>query len=208
MNNALRSRRDESRSVRGVGWVVVAMVAVAGCSTGESDQAATWVEPGWMAQARQEVEEYTASKLACLAEFGAEGVVGLAGTVGTGGELDENGNLPPGIDELNRRAAAECNARVPSPTLWGGAPDRAAYERNLDVRECLLSHGYESPEPPSFEVWAEAYTSFSGELWYPYMSITAPGSTVSDEELAQLMVACPQTAFGLSEVIPDVTGSG
>lgn len=173
-----------------------------GCAAPATGNAEVYTEPGWMAQARQQVEEYQSSMVACLAESGVEGIVSIGGPVGTGGVTDDEGNLPAGVQELQESAATECTERVPLPSAWTLPPDDAAYERMLDVRRCLSSHGYDLPDPPSAEVWKEQ--AESGTAWNPYEILLDPTSPlVSDDELRTLMEACPQSGHGLQTFLGD-----
>ena len=173
------------------------LFSISGCAGGEAevDVSSLWVEPGWMAQARQAEEERVTAMVSCLEGFGVNAEPSL-----WGGEvsivlehIDEHGNLPPGAAELASLAFAECNARVPLPQLWldWGQPDEAAYQRVLDVRDCLATQGIETPSPPSFEVWREQEFP-----WGPYNYLFEGERMFSDDELLALFAACPQSGHG------------
>lgn len=171
-------------------------LGLSGCSEAPVSSAEAYVEPGWMAQMRQEIEQYQSEMLGCLDEFGVKGIVTIGGRVLTGGITDDEGDLPPGVAELNETAATECNARVKEPSLWVAPVDAAAYARMLDVRACLVAQGHEIPEAPSEESWIEQASS--DVPWNPYLVLTEPGATtISDEDLAALMEACPQSGQGM-----------
>lgn len=184
--------------------VVMALSPVAGL-TGCSDSpqpVGAYVEPGWMAQVRQDVERYTSEMLACLDEFGVTGTVAIGGRVLTGGITDDKGNLPPGVRELQDKASAECNARVEPPSAWVAPADAAAYARMLDVRACLIAQGRELPEAPSEEAWIEQ--AATGLPWNPYQVLVDPEAPrIPDTELAALMQTCPQSGPGQVVYVPE-----
>jgi hypothetical protein len=82
-----------------------------------------------------------------------------------------------GYNPQGPRDAMACwEALVPED--WGSVDVtresvEAKFDRFLDVRDCLIHHGYEVSNPPSRDAWVDLY--LSGELeqiWTPY----APGS--------------------------------
>lgn len=84
---------------------------------------------------------------------------------------------------------ALCSEEVGSPPPPGPPPTeeelRALYALDMDVFECLNSHGFSSTPPPSEQVYVETYqASYSGGSapWSPY------GIEVGPQELE----ACPQ----------------
>lgn len=182
----------------GITTTPLSSLAVAGCAAQQASLSTEYREPGWMAQARQEVEEYQAARLTCLAEHGVEGSRTVGGSVAVAGSPDENGNLPPGVQELNQAALEACQDVEP-PASWFEPPEDA-YLQMLDVRECLMSAGYQIPEPPSEAVWLEQVTA-GQQAWSPYLGFNNPGVdwsiSVSFEEVELLMDTCPQSGYGL-----------
>ena len=170
------------------------------CSGGGDGQAtASWVEPGWMAQARQELEEYQGATLSCLAEHGTEGEVMIGGAVAGVPQTAADGAVPPGAQELVDEALVICSEQVPIPSLWTTPADEAAYERVLDVRQCIIAQGYDVEEPPSSETWIED-VSDDGLGWGPYdrLSPNPEGTGLPYDELAALMEECPQSGHGMT----------
>lgn len=187
----------------GLSFVGVGLALLGGCSgSAPAPEVSAYVEPGWMAQARQQVEEYQSAMLACLAEHGVQGIVAIGGPVATGGVTDADGNLPAGVQELQEAASKDCNGRVALPALWSAPADDAAYQRMLQVRECVLAQGYEVGEAPSEETWKEQ--AASGTAWSAYQELIGPGVTrIPDADLRALMEACPQIGQGLQAYIGD-----
>ncbi|ACZ30615.1 hypothetical protein Xcel_1587 [Xylanimonas cellulosilytica DSM 15894] len=145
-----------------------------------------------MAQVRQADEEFQSAMIACYAEFGLESVRSIGGgTVGMVNLIDETGQVPAGVQARVDAAAAECNARVPLPEHQSWAFDGAAYQRMIELRECIVAHGFEVPEAPSEEAWKD---SEPASAWNPYEAMLggARGASTTQDEVAALMTACPQ----------------
>ena len=153
-----------------------------------------------MAQARQEVEVYQNAMISCLEEFGVRGIATIGGTVGTGGLVDDDGLQPAGAEELRSKAFDECHDRVPAPHLWDAPLDRNSYDRVIESRDCLIAHGIEVREAPTFEVWRDQSVP-----WSPHEVLYDLVGQLSDEELHALVSACPQPGGGaaLHRVIPE-----
>lgn len=175
--------------------VIGAGLTLAGCSqSGNRDDVSAYIAPGWMAQARQEVEEYQSAMMACFAEFGVEGDPTPGGEVLVSYRGGEDGELAPGVQELVETALTECSERVALPSLWTAPADADAYQRMLDSRDCLIAQGYEMPEPPSMEAWIES--GFAA--WNPYQELTGPDAPVQPSlaEIERLTQECPQVIQG------------
>jgi len=141
-----------------------------------------------MAQVRQENEEYQAGQIACYADYGFKAVGTMAGTVVL---MD----LPqdPATTKLADQAAAACNAKVPLPEhMDSKALNDAAYQRMLDLRACIIAHGYAIPAAPSEATWEDSSPWYSA--WNPYSVFVGPSATLSlsSDELLALSDACPQ----------------
>lgn len=147
----------------------------------------SWEEPAWMAQARLDLEEYQLRTLACLREGGFDGMIALGGLVSIHIPVDEHGNEAPGQLDLGMSVAARCHDAVPQPPLWESPQDEAAFERMLEVRDCLLAHGFDPGEPPSLDVWIDEFVP-----WNPRAELSA----FADYEIA-LDALCPQSGHGL-----------
>jgi hypothetical protein len=101
--------------------------------------------------------------------------------------------MPPGVEEVLEAASEDCNSRIPLPDHQGSkALDSVAYDRLVELRACIVAHGYEVPEPPSEETWKD---SSPNAAWNPYeATFRGPsGTRVSQDELRRLMEACPQS---------------
>ena len=170
------------------------------CAAGEGLVAVDWDEPGWVAQARQEVEDYQNAFVACMRANGADAEVMIGGNViGFAVTIDEEGLPIPGIEELLENATDTCGEQVPRPAHWGHSKDEQAYERMLDVRECLIAHGHEVSEPPSLEAWLGQSPA---NAWNLYLDLF-PGHAASplpDDELIALLRVCPQSGFGFLSI--------
>ncbi len=173
--------------------LVLGSTALAGCggAGGDLEAAPGWEEPGWMIQVRQENEEYQTAMVSCYAEYGITGTKSMAGTVGVM-FTDADGGPPPGIDAVLEVMAEDCNARVPLPEHSADkALDEAAYGRMLDTRECMIAHGYDVPEPPSFATWKDSGLQWA---WNPYSAVFGgpSGASISNDDMMVLDRACPQ----------------
>lgn len=176
--------------------VALALLALAGCAASAPptdsapeallEVAPGWSEPGWMAQVRQEDETFQRGQIACYAEYGLTATATMGGSVGFV-------NLPTdaATEKLLDDAAADCNARVPLPERKSlHALDDAAYARMIEVRACIVAHGWELPEPPSAQTWKDASLE---EAWNPYQVLIGPGAQkIAAAELFALADACPQ----------------
>ena len=161
--------------------------ATAACSTGQVHAAADWEEPGWMAAARQSVEEYQTAMLSCLEEHGVQGRASFGSEVAVAGAADEHGVPITGSRAVMEAAGIACYERVPRPEHWSAPVDTGAYDRMLDVRSCLVAHGIDVPEAPAREVWLE-----HAHRWNPWMTVFDRTPRLTDAELHTLMAACPQ----------------
>ncbi|MDR0481865.1 MAG: hypothetical protein LBH13_01690 [Cellulomonadaceae bacterium] len=146
-----------------------------------------------MARARQESEEYDRQWEACLSEFGVESVTMVGGGVAMNIATDDDGNQLPGQEELVHVASEACEDRIERPASLDGTNTPEAYAKTLEVRACVIAHGFELPEPPSQEVWIEHDES----AWNPFTVLMDPTITPTDqqptrEQLEELTVTCPQ----------------
>ncbi|MDR2723284.1 MAG: hypothetical protein LBB54_06125 [Cellulomonadaceae bacterium] len=153
-----------------------------------------------MAQSRQEVEEYQAAFLSCLAALGVQGQPTIGGVVNATVPA-KDGKPVPGAIELAEEAMSNCSEHVPEPSLWAAPADRDDYQRMIDVRDCLIAHGFPVPEPPSAEVWLEQRRDSDQIAWSPYTAIFGDDKAghveqFSREELTEINVACPQNGTG------------
>lgn len=171
--------------------VLAVVLGIAGCSSPEeSPSPEEYTEPAWMAQVRAQDEEYTTAMTACLKGKGQNPAVsgGMVGLSHAAGATVESSAADRGIAE---RAWEECSAQIPeqdykSSGSWGG------YSQLLDIQTCLTHEGYELPEPPSEEAWAEAN---SGSRYEPHsylLTLTVDGKRVhSPSDFHRMVDACP-----------------
>ena len=182
-----RPGRARVRAGTALGGLATLLV-LAGCAADGSPVAAGWVEPAWMSTVRLELEEYQEAMVTCLADHGIRPLVTVGGLVVSLAEADEHGNTPPGWEELESRALEACSARVAEPDVWRAARDESAFQRELDVRDCLTYLGVEVSEPPTFEAWVEQVLP-----WGPYFDLLDLG--LSADDLYALFEQCPQTGL-------------
>lgn len=165
------------------------VLVIAACSAADDglEPIPGWEEPGWMAQVRQQDEEFQSAMIACYDEYNFDAVRSIGG--GSIGFID----LPadPATQELFEQASTECNARVPLPEYsLDTTLDDAAYERTLELRECIIAHGYDVEEPPSAAVWKDSGLQHA---WSPYQELLGRGvEGVTQADLRALTDACPQ----------------
>ena len=179
------------------------LVVASGCSSDGGDEfeaAPGWAAPGWMAQVRQQNEEFQNAMLACYAEHGLTAVRTMAG-----GVMFVNVPQDPATLQVHDEAAEDCNARVPLPGhKLDETLDDAAYQRMLDLRACIVAHGFEVSEPPSAQVWQDGRTVF--DAWNPYAElINGPGS-LDQATIFALEADCPQPGPNFIVLAP--TGDG
>ena len=177
----------------------MALGVASGCTAETGLVAEGWSEPGWITLARQQMEEYELAMVSCLEEHGVRAEVSLGGHVGAFGHThnDDGTEIPGAIDAL--LAASDACDSVERPEHWQLPQDESAYERMLDVRECLIAHGQEISEPPSMEVWID---QGPGQAWNPYRDLM-PGwsaNPLPDDELIALFAACPQSGHGFMSI--------
>jgi hypothetical protein len=168
-----------------------------GCAATPDGENTQWEEPGWMSQARQELEEYQSALMTCYSEHGVQGIVMVGGSVAAVTPTGASGEPLAGAQQLVEQAVDECDGQVTRPSVWSAPQDKSAYQRMLDVRSCLVAHGHNISEPPSMEVWLEQGSS---EAWNPYSQLLSgfadKGRELSDDEALHLLEICPQTGIG------------
>jgi len=201
------------RYTRGAGVAALGLIAVlVGCSSysGATETIAPelpamtpielvapdgWIEPAWMAPAREAVAAYQTEFVACLASHGVEGVKAVGSpSVFAIASTDENGSTTRESREQAESASVYCSHAVALPAHFPQAPDfqivtsPEAYERMLDVRSCLVAHGHDIPDAPEMDTWVR-----SSWPWNPWISESIGALKRSDPDgLRALGVACPQ----------------
>lgn len=181
--------------------LLVALLSVAfillasACSQPQEEiQPSGWVEPGWMATHRMQIEEYTAGMIDCLNERGISGIVAVGGSVLIGGNVGVH-DLP-GMQEAALAAESECNILVGRPAAWNLERNELLYSQLLDLNACLANQGVEISEPPTFETWRDQGTQWTA--WNPYTELI---DRIPVAELRVLMAICPQVGatFGIAD---------
>lgn len=186
-------RVNVQRRPRIVGALMAAALAaslLAGCSAVSplADDDTAWVEPGWMAQLRQDKEEHQNQWLSCLEEHGLQGTALAAGDV----VVQHQVPTPAGLDELTSAAMMDCSERLGGLSWFTLDIDEAAYERMLESRACLMALGHPVPEPPTLEVWVQDHG-----LWNPHGKVydnrlAETGESWTHTSWVQLNADCPQ----------------
>ncbi len=181
----------------GFALACMALLGAAGCAVDDHASAAPeWVEPGWMARARQDVEEYQTAMAACLEDHGVFAHVSVGGPV-LPGVTRPQADAEAADFDIEGDAQLACMEVVPEPSHWVDLPTSDDYARMLEVRACIVAHGHELPEPPSVEVWLESQFP-----WNPWEVLTGQGGGLSpDADVSALMQACPQSGAGLLTLI-------
>lgn len=141
-----------------------------------------------MAEARLQVEEYQSEMVACLA---ASGVIGIR-AIGGGVIAGYPAYAGPEVSELVDQAMDDCSEKIDLPAIWRHRPDPDGYQRMIELRECIVFHGFELPAPPSFEVWTE-------QPWFPYLEL----ADVPPADLRELVDACPPSGPSFAIVTDD-----
>ncbi|MCL1900625.1 MAG: hypothetical protein FWG11_08985 [Promicromonosporaceae bacterium] len=176
----------------------VALAATAlltGCDGGETnnDAESTWQEPAWVAQFRQDMEEFQLANIACFAELGIEVVKDPAGGGLPVMPNEGRGEVPAAWLDILEVAGLECLERT-RDFAWFHLPvDEEAHQRMLDARNCLLAHGHHVSEPPSFEVWREDVLAWTphGDVFH---GLQRQGIGTSASDWAAMNADCPQPA--------------
>jgi len=169
--------------------LLVFPVVTAACSGDDpAEGGVVWEEPAWMTTIRLDREDRVTAFQSCLAEFGLEADDDLLGGVSVLTPVPE----PPGWTDLLFEAFDQCTERI-GFLEWDTLPhDEDAYQRLLDVRDCLIAHGHEVSEAPSFEVWREDVL-----IWVPHGEILdqhpGTGDETSEELWQRMNAECPQS---------------
>jgi len=188
-------RKTEIYRYKGYFLALPIFLAV-GCAAASEAGPVEWVEPAWIARTRQEVEIYQAEMSACITEFGLIPGPAIGGIMGTA----FYGEAPADWSEISHYALNRCSETVDLPYLWvspGVVSEQ--YERMMDSHICISLLGFELPEPPPLEVWAD---SSDENIWSPHWYAQARFS-LRDDDLEELMNACPMPAAGRMIAIAD-----
>ena len=172
--------------------VVAVGLLLAGCATDvvTGEDVTGWVEPAWMSQMRQQQEVFEVNMMGCFSQRGVPSQISFGGGVMTHGEYGPNW-----LEEAYVRAQAweECLEIYEFPPLWELPADADTYAMMLDACECVLLHGFEVPEPPALDVWAE-----QTHPWNPLSYVTH----LPAYQLEPLMATCLQVGPGRMSIAP------
>jgi hypothetical protein len=133
------------------------------------------------------LDEWGSTRAACMTEQGFPAQVNeWGGTTGTG-------NLSQ--DQPLALARYICNAQFPVDPLYEQPLNDSQlaflyYYYTHELRDCLIDHGQELPDPPSEQVFIEQYGT--DKTWTPYRFVSA-----SDSDLTELNEECPQAPEGI-----------
>ena len=158
----------------------------------------SWVEPEWMAEAREEIQRTQTEMLSCLAASGIQGVPDIGmGVVSLPTARDADGNFDRALMDHFIEVSDKCNetldtipAQFPQPPDFTVNVTLDSYQRMLDVRDCLIAHGQPIPEAPQFEVWNPRLPTSNP---WNFADFIGPNT----DNLARLMTACPQDGMSL-----------
>ena len=191
------AREGWARSCSLFSAIVVALtVMFSGCATASEADASVggWVEPGWMAQFRQEMEEDAIAWVNCYAEFGVEAFIGPSFMVLFPSDYVNDPTLPA-RSELRAKADMECFERLGQMRWWAVEIDVDAYQRMLDSRDCVIAHWPDVPipEPPSAEAWIEDHGQWNPHRqWFHAMGQDRSLPRVTQTVWNELNDICPQ----------------
>lgn len=123
---------------------------------------------------------------ACMRDrgFAAEVIEGGGGTWGVRHGSD------PAQAEADEAAYEACDAEL-------GAAGETAYDARFDydyklwLAECLRSEGFDIPDPPTYDAWAEAVDDPAN--WSPYVFVNID-ALIRDGQFDSLTYRCPQVA--------------
>ena len=178
---------DGARRASSAAGLTVLVLLIGACTPGApTSTAAGWEQPAWMAQARQQIEEYQNFMISCMAERGAVGVVSLGGPVVLGRTVVGEGDFNPHEWEVWAQAGQECDELATRPEVWVAPNDEAMYDRQLDVHACIVAQGVELEPPPTLEVWLEQQNP-----WNPYSQLF-DAALPDGVSLNELLRVCPQ----------------
>lgn len=186
------------KAIRGLlALLTVSCFVVTGCTSDAAQQDTTeeYVAPAWMAEQRQVVEAYQSEMIDCISEMGVMPSAAPLGNVYSFGIPDENGELPPGVEDLMNQAQLECHEKIPYPSALIPPVTKDSYQQVIDVRACVIAQGYLVEEAPSWDSWKESIESGAGPAWSPYQSLGGEEG-IPVAELNELINTCHQTPYG------------
>lgn len=182
-----------------LGLLVAGTVVLSGCSdVSDPGARADYVEPAWMSEARQDIEEFQDEMVRCMEPFGVQTERSMNGSVMLTARTDpETNETDPAIEAAADAALAACyKGQVPEPKHFLEPADAVAYQKALDVGACLRNEGYQLSEAPSESVWLQDVAAGKYEQWNPYVELAETGQfdDFTQPQLLELASKCPQTA--------------
>lgn len=175
--------------VRIAGLLCSAML-LGSCSAPAPEQA-QWTEPEWMAEQAQEREQFVLDLQACVTDRGWNVTVDeYAGVVEPFESREEAERYGSDSDDCLTALGQDVSRFDDGPTV---EQLREHYQRELDVRDCLVHQGVRmQAEPPAEEQFVEQSLQGvdDGLGWWAYGD---PGVTeLGQAEVAQLQQHCPE----------------
>jgi hypothetical protein len=100
------------------------------------------------------------------------------------------GFVPQGQDEAHQVAALVCMIKFPLAAKYQAPLSDAQYKKLYNYQtskltDCLKAHGFDVPQPPSFQTFKDTYGN--ANTWSPYANVN-----VSGDKWTQINQQCPQ----------------
>lgn len=170
--------------------LVAGLAVLAGCTSAPQVDA-PWVEPDWMADQAQQVEQFVLDLQGCVEASGWNV------TVDEYAGVDEPFSSQEEAERFRTDADACLLALGHDPSSFDGEPTVAdlqrSYEHEVDVHRCLVHQGVEmSEEPPGEDRFVEQRLrpGSDDEAWWAYGD---PAVLALDAaELARVRQSCPE----------------
>gem|GEM_PF-1551715 len=181
----LRTARDPAhRHLSPLALLVVSALVIAACAGGEDRATDISVETASTTSfSMDDGEAFRETAQQIFAECMAERGFDVISTPDGGSEV----NPPPGQEKAASAAGETCAEevrRLAPPRPLDADELRRFYELQIEVAACLERLGFQIPEPPSFERFAES----QGGAWIPYTFLPS----MNQDEWYLVNEACPQ----------------
>jgi hypothetical protein len=147
-----------------------------------------WEQPVWMAYARAEISRYQDFMIECLKGKDLQGVPSASGPVLVVTSVNSNDSTNHNSLEMVNEAHLECLEDAPEVSFWVTSQDIPAFERMIDVRNCLIAKGGVVPKAPSASIWIE-----QNSPWNPVLYVTGNAAEIA-------IRSCPQSGPGIVAV--------
>lgn len=176
---------------------MVVLAAASGCARPAVDHQGdvAYQAPAWMAQTAQDNERYTQSLARCLQDAGF--TVTVTHDSYSFAEPDDlDATALDALREQQDKATYAC--MVATDEALGtpaDIPPAEQYTRQLQIRECLVMHGYpDVTEPPSEQAWIQNWQSGSAN-WRPYEELLIAYPLTTEEQWYELKADCPESGY-------------